>query len=403
MMTSDALADPDRLAALARTGLMDGELRPSLQRFTRIASQALGVPVSLLSLVDDHRQFFAAAHGLEGPIALSRQTPLSHSFCQQVVHRREALIVEDARADDRVRTNLAIEHMRVIAYAGTPVVDSRGHVIGSFCAIDHRPRSWSPADLALLEDIAAAVTREIVLLEQIQDQTVFDDRIAHTNAELERLLEGDRQMHSVVHDLRSPLQVIRLGLDDLAQVPSLQTLPQSGRMIALMQRSVLHAVTLLEGIDQAQERSDGWNSGELVTLVDGLLDEARMTAPHLLTRRIGYPRVMPRLDSRALRRALGNIIENARRFACQSVVVTLADDDDGIRILVDDDGAGLPDEAAYAAAWQRGVRLHEDSAQSQTGLGLSITADLITSASGRLIAGPSGRGGARFGFWLPGS
>ena len=116
----------------------------SFDRYARLVQHALAVPVALVSLVETERQWFPGAVGLPEPWATCRETPLSHSFCQHVVAAREPLVVTDAREDPRVAGNLAIEDLGVIAYAGHPISDHTGEVIGSLCAIGHEPREWQP-------------------------------------------------------------------------------------------------------------------------------------------------------------------------------------------------------------------------------------------------------------------
>ena len=157
------LDDPTRLAALRRASLLDTVAEEGFDRLTRLATTVLGVPVSLVSLVDADRQFFKSAVGLAEPWASARQTPLSHSFCRHVVATGQPLVVEDARADPLFRDNLAVPDLGVVAYAGIPLVTSAGQTLGTFCAIDHHPRVWSERDLAILRDLAGAAMTEIEL------------------------------------------------------------------------------------------------------------------------------------------------------------------------------------------------------------------------------------------------
>lgn len=152
---SERLDDRARLAALDRTGLLDSAAEPVFDELAELARQTLPVPVVLLSLVDDHRQFFKAAPALPEPWASRRETGLSHSFCQLVVTTAEPLVISDARTDPRVAGNLATSDLNVIAYAGMPVRDPDGHVLGSFCAIDSTPREWSEQELGQLRRFAA--------------------------------------------------------------------------------------------------------------------------------------------------------------------------------------------------------------------------------------------------------
>ncbi|MBM0260925.1 GAF domain-containing protein, partial [Micromonospora sp. 4G55] len=157
-----ALTDPARLRALAETGL-DAEPDEAFDRFARLVSDLLEVPVALVSLVTGERQFFPGAVGLPEPWAARRQTPLSHSFCQHVVDIEIPMVLPDARLYPRVRNNLAIAELGVVAYAGMPLTDLDGRVLGSLCAIDSKPRAWTADQLRTLADLAAACSSELRL------------------------------------------------------------------------------------------------------------------------------------------------------------------------------------------------------------------------------------------------
>src|SRR5918997_6238455 len=133
---TDLLLDPARLAALRSTDLLDSLPEPSFDRLTRLAAKILRAPVALVSLVDGDRQFFKSSLGLPEPWASLRETPLSHSFCQHVVHAAAPLVIADARAHPLVRDNPAIRDLGVVAYLGLPLATADGAVLGSFCVID---------------------------------------------------------------------------------------------------------------------------------------------------------------------------------------------------------------------------------------------------------------------------
>jgi signal transduction histidine kinase/CheY-like chemotaxis protein len=178
------LHDVARLTELARTGLTDSAADPSFDRLARLASKILRAPVALVSLVDDHRQFFKSCIGLPEPWLGRRETPLSHSFCRHVVITGKPLIINDARVNPLVKNNQAIEDLGVIAYIGMPLTVN-GHVIGSFCAIDVKPRDWTADDIEILRDLTESVVSEIrlradrdeIALQQIHPDDV--ERISH--------------------------------------------------------------------------------------------------------------------------------------------------------------------------------------------------------------------------------
>ncbi len=139
----------------------EAELHVTYDRYARMVRRSLGSDIALVSLVEEQRQVFVGADGLTGEVATSRETPLSHSFCQWVVADQAPLVISDARLDERLRSNLAIPDLGVVGYAGYPIRDHRGRIVGSLCAITHSPREWSGADLASLQDLAAACSSEL--------------------------------------------------------------------------------------------------------------------------------------------------------------------------------------------------------------------------------------------------
>jgi GAF domain-containing protein len=148
--------DPRRLNVLRGCGLLDAPPADSLDRWTRLGARLLRTPVSLVSLVDADRQFFASQVGLGEPWATRRQTPLTHSFCQHVVETRAPFAVQDAHHDSRVAGNLAIRDLGVVGYLGVPL-EVDGEVLGSLCAITPEPRAWLAEDVEALATLAFGV------------------------------------------------------------------------------------------------------------------------------------------------------------------------------------------------------------------------------------------------------
>ncbi|GAA3912762.1 SpoIIE family protein phosphatase [Actinoplanes auranticolor] len=156
------LADPARLRSLQRV-CVGAEPDQAFDRFASLVKRLLDVPVALVSLVDDQRQFFPGQVGLAEPWLTKRETPLTHSFCQHVVIEGEAKVFPDARIYAQVRDNLAIPDLGVVAYAGMPLTDADGRTLGSLCAIDTKPRAWTRAELEILRDLSEACSSELRL------------------------------------------------------------------------------------------------------------------------------------------------------------------------------------------------------------------------------------------------
>ncbi|WP_225860886.1 GAF domain-containing SpoIIE family protein phosphatase [Streptomyces triticiradicis] len=173
-----------RLAALRETGL-SAAADPGMDRFARLVADVLGVPMALVCLVESSRQVFPGMVGLAEPWADTRRTPLTHSLCRHVVTTGRPLVLPDARRNPLTSTSPAIPDLGIIGYAGMPLDDGAGHVLGSLCAIDTRPREWTAHELDLLQDLAAACSAELRLriVSRHREQARADEARARAEAD----------------------------------------------------------------------------------------------------------------------------------------------------------------------------------------------------------------------------
>jgi signal transduction histidine kinase len=389
-----------RLAALAESGVVDSAPTEILERFVRIAQMALDVPVVLVSLVDDHRQFFANSIGLPSPWAERRETPLSHSFCKHVVDTRDALIVVDAPADERVKNNLAIRDLGVGAYAGFPINTEDSHTVGSFCAIDGKPRNWTARELAVLKDIAALVSAEVDTRRRMHRMARSERALEQLNDQLvegqTRALELDQTFR---HDLRSPLQVISLSVEAILRSADFAHFPQLARALALIQRNTAHVTSIVNLMKESDAHLDGLIAASDV--VREAIQSYRNLNSGILVQEVHNDEVRIRINATNLRRCVENLLSNSMRFARSRINVSLQQDGNLATLTVEDDGPGLPSAQAYREVWASGKTFHRDQGRSGTGLGLNIVQSIIERAGGQVDAGPSELGGARFGLRLP--
>lgn len=150
--------EPLRLAALRATKLIDSPIEERFERITRLAARVLGTPIAAISLVDAERQFFASIQGLD-----VTGTSRAVSFCGHTILCEDAMVVPDARADERFADNpLVTGSPHVVFYAGCPIRSADGSKIGAICVIDRQARSMSAEDAQLLRDLAAVVEGELL-------------------------------------------------------------------------------------------------------------------------------------------------------------------------------------------------------------------------------------------------
>jgi phosphoribosyl 1,2-cyclic phosphodiesterase/CheY-like chemotaxis protein len=149
--------EDQRIASLQLLNILDTQPEERFDRLTRVAAALFHVPMSSISLVDRHRQWFKSQVGLD-----HSDTPRDASFCSHVVHTREPLVVSDTFQDLRFADNPQVtQEPRIRFYAGYPLILADGSCIGSFCLLDIRPRTLGPSDLQRLHDLADLVLREL--------------------------------------------------------------------------------------------------------------------------------------------------------------------------------------------------------------------------------------------------
>jgi PAS domain S-box-containing protein len=186
---TSVLADPGRLAAVRQTNLLDTPAEDAFDRVARLAARLLEVPIALVPLIEDDRQFFKACVGLPEPWASARQTPLSHSLCQHVVVARQPLAIGDTGRDALARDNPLVRELGLAAYLGVPLIDPSGHALGSMCVVDRRPRDWTPEQVDVLTDLAGLVMTQIQLRAELATRGELERRLIDVEASLQALLE----------------------------------------------------------------------------------------------------------------------------------------------------------------------------------------------------------------------
>ena len=188
-LLTGVLADPGRLAAVRQTNLLDTPAEDAFDRVARLAVHLLDVPIALVPLVEEDRQFFKACVGLPEPWASARQTPLSHSLCQHVVVARQPLVIGDTGRDALARDNPLVQELGLAAYLGVPLIDPSGYVLGAVCVADRRPREWTAEQVAVLADLAGLVMTQIQLRAELAARGELERRLIDVEASLQALLE----------------------------------------------------------------------------------------------------------------------------------------------------------------------------------------------------------------------
>lgn len=196
-----------RLKRLRALGILDS---PSEDRFdvvTRMAKRLFRVPIALVSIVDEDRQWFKSCVGLD-----ATETPRDISFCGHAILTDEVMVVPNALEDERFHDNPLVTNDPAIRfYAGYPLTADEVK-IGTLCIIDTEPREFSDLEVKMLADLGGLAERELEALEL----AALDEGTGLVNRR--GLYTTGRNLISISKRTGRPVSVLFFDLDGFKQV-----------------------------------------------------------------------------------------------------------------------------------------------------------------------------------------
>ena len=201
--------EASRLNSLRALDILDTSPEERFDRLTRLARRMFGVPIALVSLVDEDRQWFKSCQGLS-----VSETPRDVSFCGHAILGDEILTIPDALLDERFRDNpLVVGDPNIRFYAGCPLKLSNGSKVGTLCLIDVQARTMDEGDRALLRDLARLAEQEIaaVQLATIDELTLLSNRRGF-------MALGQHALSLCVRRMERPASLLYFDLDDFKPI-----------------------------------------------------------------------------------------------------------------------------------------------------------------------------------------
>jgi diguanylate cyclase (GGDEF)-like protein len=194
--------EAERLHALRALRILDTSYEERFDRITRMAKRMFSVSISLISLIDESRQWFKSRQGLD-VIETSRDV----SFCGHAINQDGLFIITDALIDERFFDNpLVTDAPNIRFYAGCPLKLRQGINIGTLCIIDSKPRVFDEEDQLLLKDLGTIIEQEIqsIQLATLDELTLISNRrgfMTMVNHMLKVCQRDKKTMSFVVFDL----------------------------------------------------------------------------------------------------------------------------------------------------------------------------------------------------------
>lgn len=382
--------------SIKELGLLDRLDEASFTHLTELASNILKVPVSLVSIIDkqNDRQFFKSIKGLQEPWLSRGETPLSHSFCQHVAHDDAPLIVENAPEYNRVKDNLAIPDLGVIAYLGVPIHDPQGRAIGALCAIDSNPKKWTDQDLITLEKLALCVDNAIRL------------RSALKSSEAMREEQSDFT-YAMSHDIKAPIFTLKTLLNELGPLFEEDNSEEHAifleKALQTTDRMEQKTTDILKYAYMGRERNEleridlNQIASEVIADLSGIIQssDAHITIGEL-------PTIVA--NGYYMRLLFQNLLSNALKFQPegQKPEIEIKAQSDVYETVIDitDNGIGV-DEKYQDQIFKLFGRLHTQKDFPGTGLGLALSAKVVSYMNGEISIQSKVGKGTTFSITLP--
>ncbi|GIF04330.1 GAF domain-containing sensor histidine kinase [Actinoplanes siamensis] len=371
----DAVNDEARLAALQTYQVLDQPRPRVLDDLTRLAATMFDTPMAAVSMVDRDRQWFAGNVGLA-----DRETPLDVSFCAHVVPARSPLIVPDARRHpDFARYRNVLDAPNIRFYAGAPVIDEEGFVLGAMCVIDDQPRDVSDRQVDALATFAGQAATHLAAIRSRLRTAELGDHLARAAQREEDLVA------TITHELRTPVTSIHGYLELLGEN---EELAPYRHLIEPIQRNGQRLVSMVDHILAGTRPPDAPPPAPVGPVDLNIVVAAALTACRPLAAlrtepidvRTGPPALV-QADLARLALALEQLLRNALLFTPADRPITVrASAAPQPAVEITDAGVGIPgDELPYV--FDRFYRGRHAREQAIPGVGLGLTIARATIAA----------------------
>ncbi|MEP7242691.1 MAG: GAF domain-containing sensor histidine kinase [Gammaproteobacteria bacterium] len=391
-----SIGDEARLEAVRASERWRTDSAAAWDTLTNLAVRILDVPASFVSIVMRDHDAYASQCGL--PAALGIPPKLSgQTLCHFTLALDEMLVIGDTNINARTREVPTVASMGVRAYVGVPLhVD--GEVIGSFCVVDIVPRTWGREELDTIAQLASSAERELTLRKSLAEGEAQAARARHLAQQREAMLA------TVLHDLRTPLQVVQLTALLMKKQSSAVDQVLVDRLLQA-EGSLRHLTNSLAVNGDLGEAHSLRRPVSLRALVDAAVSmmSAMAERDEIKVRAESIDNVRILVDDGEMLRVMANLIGNSLKFSAAGSEIIIRSRYVGqtVSLSVTDSGTGMS-ESDLAHAFDTGWQGEAGKARGDgLGLGLNIVATLVERQRGRVSIHSALGAGTRVEISLP--
>lgn len=369
-----------RMKVLENYRILDTLPEQMYDDIIQIASFICNMPIVLLSLVDDKRQFFKSKIGIN-----INETPIEQSVCYHAILSKDEIFqVPDLRADSRFKDNpLVNSDPNIVSYYGVPLQSKEGIYFGSLCVVSqHEPKSISEEQMSILKKLAKQVIYLLELRKANHDLFVCQEKTKSYLTQMEEFA------HTAAHDLRAPLRAVNSFLQLIASKNEAEYDEKDQKYFKFVFDNVKIMdeliVDLLE-FAKSDEKIDEKETLDLNTFITNIYHHVNANNENSQLIIDQMPTV--RVSKLAFGIIFNNLIENALKYKKPNQVSRLEvryKDDGFFHVFeVTDNGIGISSEY-FDLIFKPFKRLHTKSEFSGSGLGLATVKKIVEKIGGSI-------------------
>ncbi len=389
--------EQQRIAALYDYDLLDTLPEKVYDDVTRIAADVCGVPISLISLIDNDRQWFKSKVGLD-----VTETHRDLAFCAHAILTPEEMFVVDNPAEDkRFHDNPLVTGAPHIAfYAGVPLVTNSGDALGTLCVIDNKPNQLSKEQRETLK----ALARQIIAYFEVRRMNTM---LNIQKAEIEELNNDLSQfVYVAAHDMKSPCNSLAMSAtylkDNYADV-----LDDEGKQFLTMMEETAYAATnMINGILQHTQTVNKTEVDKENFTFLSLTDEVRkmLIIPDGFSFTVENGDLQLFAGKYILVQVLLNLCNNAIKYNHRHdgcILLSATDNGAYYTFSVTDNGPGIkPDDQLRIFDMFRTLGKRDRYNKTGTGIGLSTVKRIVEKLNGSISVFSEPGNGSRFEFTI---
>lgn len=387
----------ERLNALKEYSILDTLPEDEYDDITALAAYICKTPISLISLIDDKRQWFKSHYGIE-----ATETPKNIAFCAHAINDvNNILIVPDSRKDIRFQDNpLVTGAPHVIFYVGVPLVNDSGFPLGTLCVIDDKPRNLDESQLKALRRLSDQIIKLFELRKNQYELKILAIELDSQNHALNRFAE------ITAHDLRSPIGNIVMLTDLIESNYSERLDPKVKEFISHIGGSSSMLLNLIDGILRHSKNThllsankENLRLNQIIHQVTKLVD-----INNEVTFELPKSEISLFANRVALEQILINLLSNAIKYNDKDEIkisIDTAETDQFVQISITDNGPGIKAEDR-----ERIFQIFETSSlkdkegKTGTGIGLATVKTLAEGLGGSINLDTQPEKGSTFVFTM---